>query len=112
MTVNRLDAALGPAATPIAESAATTAKPASAAPAQAPDAAPGGATANLAALADTLGVDPQELLAHLTGDDAGATAPSPAAAAATALRNPDHPAHAWTGDLTQRRGGLLVDITV
>lgn len=98
----------------------------------------GAAGTNLRVLADALGVDPEELLAHLgaaaTGDGAPSTTPSatdqeaaappsaadntpsatssPAANAAAALLNRGTAANAWTTDLTQHRGGLLVDITV
>lgn len=76
----------------------------------------GAAPSNLGTLADTLGVDPAGLLAHLTAATAGATAPpaptpdESAAAAAAALLNRDSPANAWTSDLTRHRGGLLVDV--
>ncbi len=109
-------------------------------PADRPAAGAGAAEMNLRALADGLGVDPEELLAHLaatatatggaahpavppapdgaTGttppapDDAAGAPPSPAANAAAALLNRGSAANAWTSDLTQHRGGLLVDITV
>ncbi len=100
----------------------------------------GAAETNLRALADSLGVDPDELLAHLAAATAGAPPPSagaagapppsaaaagdpvtteatsetssPAASAAAALLNRDNAANAWTSDLTQHHGGLLVDISV
>ncbi len=128
MSVNRLDAGAPPfsAGTPDQTSAGSRRPAAAPQPPAVPDSPPAGAAAeNLRALADTLGIDPADLLAHLTATDAGpeapaegaggapdAAAPSPAAAAAAALLNRDHPANAWTGDLTQHRGGLLVDITV
>jgi hypothetical protein len=127
--VNRLDAGAAPfsAGTPDQTNAGTRrAAPAPQPPALPDSASAGAATDNLRALAETLGIDPADLLAQLTaagagpeappadpeGPPDGGAAPSPAAAAAAALLNRDHPANAWTGDLTQHRGGLLVDISV
>lgn len=129
MSVNRLDAGTTPisAGTPDAASAGSQGRPATPGSLDLPEGASAGTAAdNLRAVADTLGIDPADLLAQLTAASAGdggpstgaaGTAdtdapPSPAAAAAAALLKPDHPAHAWTGDLTQHRGGLLVDISV
>ncbi len=94
----------------------------------------GAAETNLRALADSLGVDPAELLAHLAAATADAPpsaaaaagdrvtteatnettteTSSPAATAAAALLSRGNAANAWTSDLTQHHGGLLVDISV
>jgi len=83
------------------------------------NASSGQTTDQLQALSDALNVDPEELLAHLTGATATAagaaesgenSATSPAATFLSALRNPDHPANAWASGLMQFRGGLLVDV--